>query len=134
MLEIRTERQRGQALTKFLLLCLTRGYFGLCICPIYICFQPINFLFHYTLPFIYLFICFAFQGCTHSTCTFPGQGSNQSHSCRPMLQPQQHRIRATSVTYTTGHSNTRSLTHRMRPGIEPATSWFLVGFVSAVPR
>ena len=27
------------------------------------------------------------------------------------------------------HGNTRSLTHGVRPGIEPATSWFLVGFV-----
>ena len=31
------------------------------------------------------------------------------------------------------HSNAKSLTHWLRPGIEPATSWFLVGFVSAVP-
>ena len=36
-------------------------------------------------------------------------------------------------TYTTAHSNARILTHWARPGIEPATSWFLVGFVSAVP-
>ena len=41
--------------------------------------------------------------------------------------------RATSATYTTAHGNTRSLTHWVRPGIEPATSWFLVGFVSALP-
>ena len=33
-----------------------------------------------------------------------------------------------SSTYTTAHSNPGSLTHRSRPGIEPATSWFLVGF------
>ena len=39
----------------------------------------------------------------------------------------------TSATYTTVHSNTQSLTHWARPGIEPATSWFLVGFISAVP-
>ena len=32
------------------------------------------------------------------------------------------------------HSNARSLlTHWARPGIEPVTSWLLVGFVSAVP-
>ena len=30
--------------------------------------------------------------------------------------------------------NARSLTHWARPGIEPPPSWFLVGFVSAVPR
>ena len=32
------------------------------------------------------------------------------------------------------HSNTGSLTHWARPGIEPATSCFLVGFVSDTPR
>ena len=39
-----------------------------------------------------------------------------------------------SVTYTTAHSNAGSLTHWARPGIEPKTSWFLVGFISAVPQ
>ena len=38
-----------------------------------------------------------------------------------------------SAAYTTAHGNVRSLTHRARPGIEPATSWFLVRFVSAAP-
>ena len=40
-------------------------------------------------------------------------------------------IQATSVTYTTVHRNTRSLTHWWRQGIEPATSWILVRFVSS---
>ena len=31
------------------------------------------------------------------------------------------------------HGNARSLTHWARPGFEPATSWFLVGFISAAP-
>ena len=35
-----------------------------------------------------------------------------------------------SATYTTAHGNTGSLTHWARPGIEPTTSWFLVGFVN----
>ena len=30
-----------------------------------------------------------------------------------------------SVTYTTAHGSTRSLTHRARPGIEPTSSWML---------
>ena len=41
-------------------------------------------------------------------------------------QPQQCRIQTTSVSYTTAHGNARSLTHWVRPGIKPATSWFLV--------
>ena len=32
--------------------------------------------------------------------------------------------------YTTAHGNARSLTHWARAGTEPATSWFLVGFVN----
>ena len=32
------------------------------------------------------------------------------------------------VTYTTTHGNAGSSTHWARPGIEPTTSWFLVGF------
>ena len=30
--------------------------------------------------------------------------------------------------------NTVSLTHRVRPGIEPVSSWILVGFISAAPQ
>ena len=63
---------------------------------------------------------------------FPGWGSNQRYSCRPTPQPQSQplRIWATSATYTTAHGNTLSLTYWARPGIEPETSWFLVGFVN----
>ena len=35
-----------------------------------------------------------------------GVVSNQNCSCQPTPQPQQHRIQATSVTYTTAHGNT----------------------------
>ena len=38
-----------------------------------------------------------------------------------------------SGTYTTTHGNAGSLIHWARPGIEPKTSWFLIGFVSTVP-
>ena len=37
-------------------------------------------------------------------------------------------------TYTTALGNTGSLTHWMGPGIEPVSSWILVGFVSAEPQ
>ena len=32
--------------------------------------------------------------------------------------------------WSTGHSNAGSLTHRARPGIEPVSSWILVGFTT----
>ena len=65
------------------------------------------FLFFYTAPVIY--------------------GSSQARveselSCWPTPQPQQHQTQATSVTYTTAHGNTGSLTHRVRPGIKPTSS------------
>ena len=34
------------------------------------------------------------------------------------------------LVYTTAHGNTRSLTRWARPGIEPASSWILVGFIN----
>ena len=39
---------------------------------------------------------------------------------------------ATSLQHS--HSNARSLSHWVRPGIEPTTSWFLVRFVSTAPQ
>ena len=38
------------------------------------------------------------------------------------------------LTYTTAHGNDRSLTHWVRPGIEPMSSWIQVGFVIAEPQ
>ena len=52
----------------------------------------------------------------------------------PRLQPtpqlQKHGIQAASATYTTVHSNAGSLTQWARPGIEPTSSWMLVGFIN----
>ena len=61
---------------------------------------------------------------------FPGSGSNRSCSHWPSPEPQQRRIQAASATYTIAHGNAGSLTYWARPGIKPATSWFLVGFVN----
>ena len=49
-------------------------------------------------------------------------------------QPQQCQIWAMSATYTIGHGNAGSLTHWVRPAIEPAFSWILVGFISTAPQ
>ena len=42
-------------------------------------------------------------------------------------------IQALSATYTTAHSNARSITHWVRPGIKPESSWMLVRFISTEP-
>ena len=47
-----------------------------------------------------------------------------------MPEPQQCRIQAASMTCTTVQGNAGWLTHWARPGVEPATSWFLVRFVN----
>ena len=39
-----------------------------------------------------------------------------------------------SATYTTAHVNPGSLTHWVRPGNEPESSWMLLGFISTVPQ
>ena len=44
------------------------------------------------------------------------------------------KIPAASSTYTTVHDNDGSLTHRARPGIEPTSSWMLVGLLPAEPQ
>ena len=51
-----------------------------------------------------------------------------------LCQSQQCRIRAVSSTYTAAHSNRGYLTSQARPGIESASSWILVGFVTAEPQ
>ena len=51
-----------------------------------------------------------------------------------MPQPQQLGTWAMSATYATAHSNTGSLTHWVRPGIEPTSSWILAGFITTEPQ
>ena len=84
---------------------------------------------HILLLLFFLSFCH-FLGRTSGIWRFPGWELNQSCSHRPTPEPQQRRIRAVSATYTTAHSNAGSLTHWARPGIEPTTSWFLVGFIN----
>ena len=54
--------------------------------------------------------------------------------CWPTPQPQQRCIQDMSVTYPVAHSSTGFLTHWVRPGIKPASSLILVGFVSTAPQ
>ena len=68
--------------------------------------------------FLLLFINLSFAFLGH-------MGLNQSCSYWPTPQPQQLWIRDASATYTTAHCNARSLTHWVRPGLEPThTSQF----------
>ena len=49
-------------------------------------------------------------------------------------QLQQCGILDASMTYTTAHSSSGSLTHWEAPGIKPTSSWVLVRFVTAEPQ
>ena len=54
-------------------------------------------------------------------CKFSGQGSNRGYC--PTPQPPQHQIQAASVNYNAACCNARSLTHWLRPGSKPTSSW-----------
>ena len=86
---------------------------------------------HFICIFPYnLFFFLSFLGHTNDIWKFPGGRLNQSYSCQPTPQPQQHQIRAVSATDTTAHSNTGTLTHWEGPGNEPTFSWMPVGFIN----
>ena len=80
---------------------------------------------------VFFFGLFAFsRAASHGIWRFPSYGSNWSYSRRPTPETQQCGIRAASSTHTTAPGNAGSSTHWARPGIEPATSCFLVWFVN----
>ena len=81
------------------------------------------------------FFFFFFLFCLFRAATMAYGGSQARGLIRATTAglPQQCQIQAASVTYTTAHSSTGSLTHWARAGMGPATSWFLVRFVSAMP-
>ena len=56
------------------------------------------------------------------------------YRCWPTPQLQQLEIWDMSVTYTTAHCNAGCFTHWERPGMEPASSWILVGFITTEPQ
>ena len=74
-------------------------------------------------PFFFFFFFFSFVFCLFRA-TPTAYGVSQARGL----------IRATAAGLHQSHSNARSLTHGVRPGVEPKTSWFLVWFVSAAPR
>ena len=51
-----------------------------------------------------------------------------------MPQLQQRQIQPMPVTYSEAHCSAGSLTHWVGPGIEPVSSWILVGLLIAEPQ
>ena len=83
--------------------------------------------------FFFFFVFFLYRVTLVALGSSQARGLNWSCCHWPAPEPQQHQIRAASENYTIVHANTGSLTHWARPGIEPATSWFLVWFISNAP-
>ena len=61
-------------------------------------------------------------------------GSSQARGQIGVAVASLRHIWAASATYTTVHSNVRSLIHWARPGIKPTSSWIPVGFLTTEPR
>ena len=91
-------------------------------------------------PFDLRYCCFIyFFFFCHFRATPMAYGGSQASPIRTAVaglrhKPQQCQIWAVSATYTTAHGKAGSLTRWARPGIEPATSCFLVRFASNAPR
>ena len=76
--------------------------------------------------FIYLFISFLWPNLWHMEA--PGLAKGRTRAAIASLH--QNQIQAKSSTYATALGNSRSLTHWVRPGIEPTSSWILVKFLT----
>ena len=109
--------QQWFLLCPFITLSLSGETVSVCLF-LYICIYVYN---TYT-GWVFFPVFFVFSRAAPEAC-----GSSQA---RGQIGAVATRIWATSATYTTAHGNTRSLTHWARPGIEPATSWFLVGVIN----
>ena len=73
------------------------------------------------------FFPFSLNGRTHGVWMFPGCGLSQSCSCRPAPQPQQRG----SEPHLWPTLRGLFLTHWASPGVEPASSWILVRFLTS---
>ena len=97
--------------------------------PHFLFFSPFLFFFH-----LFFFFFFGFLGLYLQHVEVARLGVKLEPQLLAYTQPGQCGIKAMSSTYTTAQGNTGSPTHRARPGIEPASSWVLGGFVATVPQ
>ena len=97
------------------------------------CYVNLRMVYKWEFILFYSFL-FSFYGCIGSMWKFQGEGLNRRCSCRPTPLPQQNRIQDASASYTTAHSNAGSLTRWARLGMEPASSWILIRFISPEPQ
>ena len=94
------------------------------------CWNPPSVLLLYLFTYLFIYLFRAIPA---------AYGSSQARGpiraiAASLHQSQQCQIWATSATYTTVWGHARSLTHWVRPGMEPVSSWILIRFISAKPR
>ena len=98
------------------------------------CLFQLHFIIIRRLPWLYLvfffIICFLFLGPQLWHMEDPRLGVHLELQLPACPQPQQHQIRAPFATYAATFGNTASLTFWIRPGIEPASSWIVVRFLT----
>ena len=87
--------------------------------------RKVIFLFYFILPYFIIFLLFRAACVAYGSSQARGQiGAAAASLCHT----------AASVTYTTTNSNAGSFIHRVRPGLEPLSSWILIGFVTTEPQ
>ena len=94
----------------------------------------LGFLNHipFPIPSSALWLCLtAFQSAPFFSSFFLFLGLHLLHMEIPRLVV---KLELQLLAYSTATAMPDPLTHWLRPGIEPASSWILVGFISAVPK
>ena len=77
-----------------------------------------------------LFVCLLFRATLEAYRSSQDRGQIGAAAAGLCHSHSNSKVQATSATYTIAHDNAGSLTHRARPGIEPTSSWILVGFAT----
>ena len=101
--------------------CLVDAYPSMCLHIIFLLSMTLCLNFPFLLPFL--------GGQRGAPAAYGSSQARGQTGAAATSQPQQCQVRAASDTYTTACSNTGSLTHWARPGVEPTSSWMLVGFL-----
>ena len=90
--------------------------------------SPSSF-FHFFFFFLFWVVCL-FRAAPEAYGGSQARGWIRTTAAGLCQSPSSEGCEPSSATYTTAHGNAGSLSHCARPGIEPATSWFLVGFIN----
>ena len=87
---------------------------------------------HNILIYVFLFLFCVFRA---APAAYGSSQRGQIRAAAACLWHNHTKARSESLEiYTTAHGNVGSLNHWVGPGIEPESSWILVGFITAEPQ